>query len=79
MKTTNFETKSIEVIDTVTCNKCGSNIEFNIVEYLQVYLRGVYFNEILEDETEYEFDLCEKCVDELMKTFKIPVKTFGDI
>lgn len=73
MKKTKIITKSVEIQDKIICNKCGN-------ESLPGYglpdcvVTGGYDSPVLPDFSKYEFDLCEICVDELMKSFKIPVE-----
>jgi hypothetical protein len=63
-----------EVLDVI-CNKCGESC-YNIpqdpysYEGIQVSKTGGYYSKHLGDMNEYKFDLCEKCLWELMKTFK---------
>jgi hypothetical protein len=42
---------------------------------LRGYASGCYDSTHLTDMVDYRFDLCEKCLDELFKTFTIPVDT----
>lgn len=78
MRTFKKETKEIEVVDTVICNKCGESLEisFNHAECVKVDHRFGYFSnpQLFGDLTEVRFDLCEKCVFELVKTFVVPAE-----
>lgn len=58
----------------IYCNKCegtckGSIGNFNGLIEIPVY--GAYDSTHLGDGCEYRFSLCEKCLDELFKSFKI--------
>lgn len=61
---------------TVICNKCGKKIAKN----LDLIREGVctveidwgYFSE--KDGENHQFCLCEKCYDELVKGFSVPVR-----
>ncbi len=68
-----------EVVDDIFCNKCGNSLKVDIQDNLfdfygltNVEIWGGYFSPVLADMSEYHFDLCEKCVAELMNSFKIP-------
>lgn len=59
------------------CNKCGgSRIPKDCPEPnkygTEVLFHSGYFSEDLPDGYRYEFELCEPCVSEFMKSFKIP-------
>lgn len=66
------ETKEIEKI---VCNRCGKELlaENGIIEadFLNVEKRWGYFSK--RDNERHSFDLCEKCYDEIVATFQIPV------
>jgi hypoxanthine phosphoribosyltransferase len=61
------------------CNKCGETCKNKIYQdggfngLIEAKTRGGYTSDVLEDLTEYEFDLCEKCLMKLFDSFKIPV------
>lgn len=63
-----------EVLDVI-CNKCGESC-YNIeqdpysLEGVSVGFTGGYYSKYLGDMNQYKFDLCEKCLWDLMKTFK---------
>lgn len=67
-----IETKEI---DKIYCNKCGREIamEGGILteEILEVEKRWGYFS--AKDNQVDSFDLCEKCYDEWIATFTIPI------
>ena len=54
----------------IVCNKCGRVIENEDV--LSVEKRWSYFSN--KDNDVHKFDLCEKCYDEFISTFQIPVE-----
>lgn len=65
----------IQVIEKMYCNKCGKEIQIEN----EIVKEGVfsstttwgYFSE--KDGDKHEFDICEKCYDEFLESFKIPV------
>jgi len=65
------ETKEVEKI---ICNKCGKEILVKNgmpeEDVLSVQKRWGYFSE--KDNEVHEFDLCEDCYDEWIKTFQVP-------
>lgn len=67
------ETKATEKI---ICNKCGKEIsvknEISEADVLSVNKRWGYFSN--KDNEVHNFDLCEECYDELIRTFKIPIE-----
>lgn len=73
----------------VLCNKCGNSCfnyfyappdedrsqwAGNADGLIEKCADGSYGSKILEDCTNYQFSLCEKCCNDLFGTFKIPVK-----
>lgn len=54
-------------MDNVFCNKCGTQIAG---DYLQVNKEWGYFSD--KDTEIHRFALCEKCYDEMIKTFTTP-------
>lgn len=66
------ETREIEVVEKTLCNKCGEEIgQYDTC--LSARLSGGY-GSLIGDGTEIYFDICECCIIEMMKTFKIPAK-----
>lgn len=70
-----------EEVEDIVCNKCGETCnvvpkeqlagfpEYNgIIEY---DIMGGYFGNAIADGDQYRFSVCEKCLVEFMKTFKI--------
>ena len=66
-----------EVLTAITkdiiCNKCGNSCRgiANYCGLIETCVEGNYDSTILEDGKKYEFSLCEKCLDNLFKDFKI--------
>ncbi len=87
MKTTKIVTREVEVIASVTCNKCGNLCTTPTLERYQAthpdyekdwaysvdvnYSTG-YYSDALPDGTSYSFSLCEPCLKALMDTFVVP-------
>lgn len=65
----------------IPCNKCGKETgkidhKHHVGYYglVNAKVTGGYWSEDLSDCVEYKFSLCEKCLAELMLSFKIPVQ-----
>lgn len=76
MKTTKTEMVEQEITEDVICNKCGNSCKkdhgfYGLIEHT---VSGGYESEPLSDGTNYTFSLCEKCLDGLFDTFKVPVE-----
>lgn len=58
-----------QVIDTITCDKCGRKCDKD--HHLACWYRGDYWSppDGIGDFTEIQFELCEYCLVELNKTF----------
>ncbi len=60
----------------IICNKCGKEIivrnGMSEEEVLSVNKRWGYFSN--KDNELHEFDLCEKCYDQIVSEFLIPVR-----
>lgn len=77
MKTFKKEVKEVFVTDMLTCNKCGQKQDVsdtNDGECVEVnHTFGYSANpNLFGDMTFVSFDLCERCVFELVKTFAVP-------
>lgn len=63
----------------IYCNLCGEEIvkadRQYFCDFMHVEKRWGYFSE--KDGQTHSFDLCEKCYDSFIKTFKIPVTEEG--
>jgi hypothetical protein len=76
LETKKITTNSTIVVD-VLCNKCGESLREGWASGISdayglvgAYVSTGYFSPALGDGNHYEFDLCERCLDELFKTFK---------
>lgn len=71
------KTKQItkEVVEDIICNQCERSCKNE--EHLQAFLQGGYGSK-LGDGNQYYFHLCEDCVLELFKKFKIEPKYEND-
>lgn len=71
-----YETKEIQEVSKIICNKCGREIARKngrlTEDVLQVEKRWGYPSE--KDNEVHSFDLCEDCYDEIIRTFSIPVE-----
>lgn len=69
--------KEICQIEKIICNKCGKVIPVKAgvptEDVLEVEKRWGYFSG--KDNRRDRFELCEKCYDELVKGFLIPIDT----
>lgn len=80
MRKRNKKLKEVKYIEDVLCNKCGDSLKVlwdkNNKEEFEFYglmttVSGGYNSTHLQDAVTYNFDLCEKCLVEYFKTFKI--------
>lgn len=81
MKILKKEMKETLIVNDVICNKCGCSLkqrqiynnENTFLGAIDLVVCGNYGSTHLEDLHEYQFSLCETCLDKLFKSFKIPV------
>lgn len=70
-------TREMKEIDKIICNKCGKEIPVAggvlAEDVLEVEKRWGYFSK--KDNRRDCFELCEKCYDELIESFLIPVES----
>ena len=70
-----YKLKETKDIDKIICNKCGKEIAVNhgcpTEDVLSVDKRWGYFSK--KDNQVDSFDLCEKCYDEFVATFAVPI------
>lgn len=70
-------TKETMELRKIICNKCGKEIQAAggvlSEDMLAVEKRWGYFSE--KDNRKDRFELCEKCYDELVESFLIPIET----
>jgi hypothetical protein len=86
MRTFKNVTRTLPEPDTIICNKCGETLHLNskdfepwlIDSFLRVFHEFGYGTST--DGESVSFDLCPNCVEEFIKTFKIPaerIKNYG--
>lgn len=72
----NYTIKETKELTKIICNRCGREILVrNGVpeeDSVSVMKRWNYFSD--KDNEVHEFDLCEKCYDELTSQFLIPIE-----
>ena len=70
-----YKIEETQTIEKIICNKCGTEIvvrnEIPEADVLSVNKRWGYFSK--RDNEVHKFDLCEKCYDEMIATFQIPI------
>ena len=70
-----YQRKETTEISKIICNKCGREIKAADgrlqEDVLSVDKRWGYFSE--QDNQVDSFDLCEKCYDEFVATFRLPI------
>jgi hypothetical protein len=85
MKKTIVITTQIEEVDDIICNKCGKSLKEEIRDgmvlineefcgLMETEVYGQYYSPYLENGQIYRFSLCEKCLKNLFRRFKIPVE-----
>lgn len=71
-----YKIQKTKEAEKIICNRCGKEIQVNngVAEQdvLSVKKRWGYFSG--KDNEVHEFDLCESCYDELIRSFQIPVE-----
>lgn len=73
MKTTRKVVVEQDEIASVVCNKCGKTIKPPMECYASFTYSGGYYSENgIHDGDHYSFELCEKCLVDLMKSMKVP-------
>ena len=72
-----YKMQETKEVFKIICNKCGKEIfvKNGIAEedVLSVEKRWGYFSNNKDNEV-HSFDLCEKCYDEFVSTFLVPVE-----
>lgn len=85
IKTEEIQTTTQVVVD-ILCNKCGESCATSTSDHgwqrsfdglLEVEVHAGYWSKVLGDGFRTKFSLCEMCVSELFKTFKLPVVDFN--
>lgn len=71
-----YTTREVQSVKKIICNKCGREIAAgeasDTEDVFQVEKRWGYFSN--KDNEVHRFDLCEKCYDEWVATFRIPIE-----
>ena len=93
MKISKKVTKKVQTEETVDilCNKCGKTCsglkryhnakDHQLCGYsglVETEVHGGYDSEFVGDMTSWKFSICEECLLEITKTFKIPHEIKGD-
>ena len=72
------EPRIFEKVESITCNKCGKICTGEDAMYADITdIRIAFGYGSIYDTDVMEFDLCDSCIDEIVKSFKIPVKVIG--
>lgn len=78
MKTTKKVMVEQEEIDDIFCNMCGDSCIDKHVKnaegLIEVQVSGGYGSDHIGDGIEYTFSLCERCVMDAIRKFKIPAE-----
>lgn len=70
MKKYKTETVEKQTVESITCNKCGSECDSVYGNYFPGLFTGGYTSKLGDGHT-VDFDLCEVCLIDLIKSFKI--------
>lgn len=79
MRTTKIVNKDVEETDDILCNKCGQSLkncgfeDYGFEGLIEISILFGYGSK--QDGTSYKFSLCEDCIMELVKSFKIAPET----
>ena len=80
MKIISREVQSVEVVSDIICNNCGVSCKTKSKNYeglIEVSVVGGYDSEHIGDYHELTFSICEKCLMEIINSFKIfPVESY---
>lgn len=81
-----IKTEEVDIIEDIICNKCGESCSIGAFNNDKIFnglieckVSGEYLSPYLSDSVTYTFSLCEKCLYESFKDFKVSVKTIDDI
>ncbi|MHB8065093.1 MAG: hypothetical protein ACYDG2_21165 [Ruminiclostridium sp.] len=76
--TNKTETVSVKVCDSITCNNCGKKFKeegFDPAWANTIHSFSIDFGyHSKHDGDNLQFDLCEQCLEQFIKKFKIPVQ-----
>jgi hypothetical protein len=84
MRVTKKIQQTVEVTDDILCNRCGKSLKTKLDPEGEIYnfdgltegcITGSYTSSHLADMETYCFSLCEQCLVDIFKAFKIPVQT----
>ena len=81
MRHTRTETREVEVVEDVTCDRCGKSMRSEIGNINGITLSGcgAYDSTHFPDMSSVKADVCEECSSEWFKTFKVnPVKFWDE-
>ncbi len=71
-----YKIDKTQKLEKIICNKCGKEVmvhgEVAQGDMLSVEKRWGYFSD--RDNEVHHFDLCEKCYNELIATFQVPIE-----
>lgn len=71
---TSFENRQVEVIDSITCNSCATVFDdpykFEGIASSKTF---GYHSRVYGDMTSIELHICQVCLEQIAKNFKIPV------
>lgn len=72
MEITHTETREVQVVDDILCDRCGLSIKGHIGNFNGVTFHGAgaYDSTHFPDMHSFRADVCEKCCAEWFKTFK---------
>lgn len=70
--------RKVEIVLATVCNRCGENfvVEDEIQQTKQIKI--VWGYPFRNDGEVWKFDLCEKCIEEIVNGFLIPVECEED-
>lgn len=81
MRITKDIQETVTVVQDIICNKCGescrtdgddpSTYHKSFDGLIEVCAHGGYWSKVIGDMNKYQFSLCESCLVEFAKTFKI--------
>ena len=81
VKTLEIVSEEKEVVKDVVCNMCRNSCMESVggsdhKEFcgVSIDVSGGYSSPVLQDMTRYQFDLCEKCLLEIMNKLTVPVE-----
>ena len=72
MRILHTETREVQVIDDILCDKCGLSVKGHIgnLNGATIHGSGSYDSTHFSDMCSFKADVCEKCCAEWFETFK---------